>query len=209
MPCSILLRSNGSRRPSLLITSGIDSSMRSYVVKRRLQPSHSRRRRISLTILRDARLDDLVLVDARRTGSASGLLPGCLSAVDQVDAALVAPADERASSETCAAPDSATPAPITRAPSAITFASLCARAAAAVKSSWTSAARDARDLVRGDADADAGAADDEPARAGIARRRGVPTSRAVARVVDRRPRRSCRRRRPHRRARLSTAIIAA
>ncbi len=45
-PCRIFCRSNFSRRPSFLMTMYGISSMRSYVVKRRLHFRHSRRRRI-------------------------------------------------------------------------------------------------------------------------------------------------------------------
>src|SRR3972149_3924765 len=46
-PLRILLRSKGSRRPSFFTTMSWTSSMRSYVVNRRLQFRHSRRRRIA------------------------------------------------------------------------------------------------------------------------------------------------------------------
>src|SRR3990172_10447696 len=46
-PLRILLRSKGSRRPSFFTTMSWTSSMRSYVVNRRLQLRHSRRRRIA------------------------------------------------------------------------------------------------------------------------------------------------------------------
>src|SRR3954465_13317128 len=46
-PRLIFSRSNGTREPSFLITLIVVSSGRSYVVKRRLQLRHSRRRRIA------------------------------------------------------------------------------------------------------------------------------------------------------------------
>src|SRR3972149_2755777 len=47
MPLKIFCESNGSRRPSFLMTRGRLSSTRSYVVKRRLPLRHSRRLRIT------------------------------------------------------------------------------------------------------------------------------------------------------------------
>src|SRR3989304_431810 len=47
MPLKIFFESNGSRRPSFLMTRGRLSSTRSYVVKRRLHLRHSRRLRIT------------------------------------------------------------------------------------------------------------------------------------------------------------------
>src|SRR4051812_38437192 len=46
-PDSSFSRSNASRRPSFFTMSGVSSSTRSYVVKRRLHARHSRRRRIT------------------------------------------------------------------------------------------------------------------------------------------------------------------
>ena len=60
-PATIFSRSNTSRRPSFFTIIGSISSTRSYVVKRRLQCSHSRRRRIIAAVLGEPRVDDLVL----------------------------------------------------------------------------------------------------------------------------------------------------
>src|SRR6185369_3296327 len=48
MPEMIFIRSNGSRRPSFLQTCGSISSTRSWVVKRLVHSSHSRRRRMAV-----------------------------------------------------------------------------------------------------------------------------------------------------------------
>ena len=117
-------------------------------------------------VLRHAGLDDLVLVRRRRTGSASTRPCAGPSAVESDRSRRWwRPPSNCGRRGTRAARPRRRRARRRGRPSAITFASLCARAiCGGERHRGRAPQRTPGDLVRGDADADAGAADDETAR---------------------------------------------